>query len=554
MSSDSDSDGSMPGLISNSDSSDESDASSDDEPWPRPDEPAAQPAAAAQPQREEPEPEPEPEPTNPDAPVATVHDIRARPEMNGRRVEAISFDAEKGRYRVREVGDVWRRNGEAAPWGADRIVMVRPDNLGFEGMAAAHAAAMRSAAEAAHRGAAQEAPGSQDAESGSDADQEEEEQAEREAQKKKRARERKKEQQRRARERKRLAAEQAKRMEPIEELTAREKMQKLAELMSGGAVATWSVDDATDWVKYIDLDLGDGPSDALVRVLAAFVEEEIDGEELTSMSRKRLQKMLIRAGVVAEQAEGVAESVLDRRDLAVAVQAAEGEGGAASSAELSALKSALEKAEQGKLKAEEELKEINEDYEEMTDNVSAAAPFASSFEEAQRRGCTVHEDDHAAAGDIRAAERDSCGGAQSSRARLHVPCSPDRRAGLQNARSGAAGLRTGRGGARGVGAAELYQRREVAPGADRHIGPGQADRGDQPGRRAAGPHRAALPQQRRRQLRDRLLAGAAEVQRIRQLHGARPVAHGVRPGADAAGGDRVHDHESEGQEASRRGR
>ena len=103
MSSDSDSDGSMPGLISNSDSSDETDASSDDEPWPRPDEPAAQPAAAAQePQREE--PEPEPEPTNPDAPVATVHDIRARPEMNGRRVEAISFDAEKGRYRVREVG------------------------------------------------------------------------------------------------------------------------------------------------------------------------------------------------------------------------------------------------------------------------------------------------------------------------------------------------------------------------------------------------------------------------------------------------------------------
>ena len=368
-SSDSDSDGSMPGLISNSDSSDESDASSDDEPWPRPDEPAAQPAAAAQPQREEPEPEPEPEPTNPDAPVATVHDIRARPEMNGRRVEAISFDAEKGRYRVREVGDVWRRNGEAAPWGADRIVMVRPDNLGFEGMAAAHAAAMRSAAEAAHRGAAQEAPGSQDAESGSDADQEEEqEQAEREAQKKKRVRERKKEQQRRARERKRLAAEQAKRMEPIEELTAREKMQKLAELMSGGAVATWSVDDATDWVKYIDLDLGDGPSDALVRVLAAFVEEEIDGEELTSMSRKRLQKMLVRAGIVAEQAEGVAESVLDRRDLAVAVQAAEGEGGAASSAELSALKSALEKAEQGKLKAEEELKEMNEDYEEMSDN------------------------------------------------------------------------------------------------------------------------------------------------------------------------------------------
>ena len=40
---------------------------------------------------------------------------------------------------------------------------------------AGYAAAMRSAAEAAHRrGAAQEAPGSQDAESGSDADQEEE--------------------------------------------------------------------------------------------------------------------------------------------------------------------------------------------------------------------------------------------------------------------------------------------------------------------------------------------------------------------------------------------
>ena len=104
--------------------------------------------------RDEPEPEPEPElepAPAPTAPLGTVLGLRTTPEMNGRRVMAVSFNPDSGRYRVVEVGEEWRRQGEARPWGSKRMTMIRPENLSFEGIAATHATAMRTSAEGAHR-------------------------------------------------------------------------------------------------------------------------------------------------------------------------------------------------------------------------------------------------------------------------------------------------------------------------------------------------------------------------------------------------------------------
>jgi len=108
--------------------------------------------------RDEPEPEPELEPAPepapapaPSAPLGTVLGLRTTPEMNGRRVMAMSFNPDSGRYRVVEVGEEWRRQGEARPWGSKRMTMIRPENLSFEGIAATHATAMRTSAEGAHR-------------------------------------------------------------------------------------------------------------------------------------------------------------------------------------------------------------------------------------------------------------------------------------------------------------------------------------------------------------------------------------------------------------------
>jgi len=304
--SDSDSDASMPGLVSNSESEDDS---SDDD---RPDEPAEYLSQDAE----------DPDEARPEGPTGVVEGLESRPELNGVRVELLDFNPDRGRWVVREVGDGWRRRGEAAPWGVGSATSVARTKVRIDdGPSLDRADMMRERAEigareaAASREAREERevaelpfaePEPEPEETAADAAAE----AEREAERKRRKAERKKEQQRRARERKRLEQQaldkenaEGQISPTIPDLAPGERMER-AEKLTNVALADWTTEQAAEWASLIEFDAPKEVCTARLQLLLEAFQEGIDGCELRTMSEKRLSRMLDRAPKRAESADG----------------------------------------------------------------------------------------------------------------------------------------------------------------------------------------------------------------------------------------------------------
>ena len=83
----------------------------------------------------------------------------------------------------------------------------------------------------------------------------------------------------------------------------------------------WSIDQTLRWTESLELPM----KIALDAVKAAFIEEDVDGEELVdSMSAKRLVKMLVRSGGLSlKAATEVGQTVLRQRDEALDWEQAE---------------------------------------------------------------------------------------------------------------------------------------------------------------------------------------------------------------------------------------
>ncbi len=307
--------------------------------------------------------------------IAEVHSIQSRQEVNGRKVALQSFHAERGRFTVVEIGRAWERAGEQKPWTG----RVLPEKLRLEGEQIARADEMRRAAEAAAAAAAaaaqQEPEPEPDPEREAEAARERAEAEQRETEKKERKKARKKEQQRRARERKReeqAAASAASELPPIEELTARERMEKL-ELVTELPLTEWNADRVDQWVRLIELDAAPAARAVLLMaVLRAFADEEIDGMELRTMSSKRLRHMLTRQQMPDNDLEQTASTVLELRDAVLATQrAVDGTGNdSATSAELAALKAGLEKEKKLRAAAEDEKQELEDEIDDLNDQLS----------------------------------------------------------------------------------------------------------------------------------------------------------------------------------------
>lgn len=300
--------------------------------------------------------------------VAQVHSIQSRPELNGRSVHLLGFNAERTRYEVEEIGGAWERASELTPWRG----LVMPNRLHLEGAQVAKAAAMRQAAQvAATRRQPEPEPETEQEDEAAAAQVEAEVRAQ---QKKERKKERKKEQQRRARERKRqqqAEAAEASELPPIEELTARERMDKLEPLINR-PVAEWSTDHVAEWVRLIELDAAlAARGELLMVVLRAFADEEIDGLELRAMSGKRLQRMLRRQEMADNALMSVTYTIVELRDALLATQRAVDDvsDDSAPSAELAALKAALEKEKRLRVTAEEAKQEAEDDVEDCEDQL-----------------------------------------------------------------------------------------------------------------------------------------------------------------------------------------
>ena len=367
--SDSDSDASMPGLVSNSESDD--DSSEADEPFLSQDAEDAEEVG-----------DPEAGPAEPAGPTGVVEGLESRPELNGVRVELLGFNADRGRWVVREIGDGWRRRGESSPWGGASATSVARAKVRIDDGPSLDRADMirrqeeEGAREAAAREAAElpfSAPEPEPEEAAAEAA------AEAERERKRKKAERKKEQQRRARERKRLEQQDKQQAEgglspTIPELAPRERMERVEQL-TNVALSEWKSEQAAEWASLIEFDAlkEDVRVARLQLLLLAFQEEAIDGDELRTMSEKRLRRMLERAPKrvesIADEVGETVRTVIELRDAVLAAQrAVDGSGdagGSATGADLAALKSSLEKEKHLRLNAEEEKSELQQDLDDV---------------------------------------------------------------------------------------------------------------------------------------------------------------------------------------------